>query len=124
MTEYATVESIRAAHALETHPSALSNAAKWSDALLTAVPATPLREAPEDNVALRITYLDGENNPDPAADYAMVIPFSEGVAHLAWALSLHEDIAGVAAYAIGPDGYPDSKPAYFYAYGEAFRPED
>lgn len=125
MTEYATTESIRRAHALEVHPSSLSRAAKWTDAALSRYAAAPVnRNEPQANVAFRITYASAADpsEPDPAADFAMVAPINRHVLDLAESISLHEDVYGVAIYAVDTEGYPETTPSYAFADGIGFDP--
>lgn len=97
-----TTESIRAAHALDTHPS--NEFWSWDASDLDRSEQPDDSELPGALLALRVTYQDSDGNPLEAADFVTLLPASDSTVRDAASISGHADVWGVAIYPADSDG--------------------
>ena len=100
--QHGTVESIRNAHARETHPS--QTRIEWADSDLHRG-ARDDDNAVDGLLVLRVTYADNNGSPNMrSADYAMITDADDAAIRDAKDISRHEGIYAVQVYAATPDG--------------------
>ena len=98
-----TTETIREAHARETHPS--QPLTYWSDSDRYRGARPEDNSLPNSTLVIRVTYKDYSGNPNvDGGDYAMVTDASDSSIRDAESMSTHADVYIVACYAGDADG--------------------
>lgn len=113
-------DEIRTAHAREVSEAEV-NAATWTKAALNGFSPTPVNDdAPELNVALRVTYTGPDGNADlsETGDLATLLPLDDDVIPYAEAVSRYADVFSVALYEMNADGSHRPYPSIAYAAGQ------